>query len=360
MTVPAASPRRRISSITGLKAICALMVFWWHGPLPISPVDLGGRACEFFFLAAGFLYVHSHQNKSAPCTFAYSLEYMRKKMVAFYPLHLIGFGLSLFLLSRAELFTASTAVSAALNLTLLQAWSPSQTVYFGFNGVSWFLSALMFCYFLAIVVLHLLKKPRRAFWLLSLFLALRFALEYANIFCPEYFMIDPHVFPVARCLEFFCGMSIASLSQTAYGNLRSDRKTTVPFSILEIILAVLTVYLIIEMRDVWTRAHFVLLLSLLLLVFSFDRGIVSRLLSIAPLRWLGNIQLEFYMLHGIIINLIAPHLTFCYWNWYVESTALCLSATLAAVMIYRLILKKPMERGFDLLSKRIMTALHSA
>ena len=359
MNDSALSPPKRISSIAGLKAICTLMVFWQHGPLPISPVNLGYRACEFFFLAAGFLYLYSHQKKSIPCTFAGSAEYVRKKLVSFYPLHLLGFLMGCFLIPRSQWLTMETAVNAAFNLTLTQAWSPSEAVHFGFNGASWFLSALIFCYFCGVPMLRLLNKRTRAFFAFVGCAALRGGLEYAQILCPQYFGFSVHTFPIIRCLEFYCGMCIAAFTLMTWTRIRAPRRTTLTFSVLEALTLSAAVFLIIMRHEQLGRFGCLMLMCPVLYVFSFDRGILSRVLSAAPLRWLGGISLEFYIFHQPIILLICPHLTFHYWNWYVESTAYCLVPTLLCVLIYRLILKKPMECCFDRLSARLFSRLRS-
>ncbi len=352
-------PPKRISSIAGLKAICTLMVFWQHGPLPISPVDLGARACEFFFLAAGFLYLYSHREKEIPCTFAGSSEYVRKKLTAFYPLHLLGFLMGCFLIPLSQWMTAETAVNAAFNLTLTQAWSPAEAVHFGFNGASWFLSALIFCYFFGAPMLRVLKKRKRAFFSFVLCAALRGGLEYAQILCPQYFGFSVHTFPVIRCLEFYCGMCIASFSLMTWAHIRSPKRTTFLCSLAEVLTLGAAVWLIVRNNESWHRFECLMVMCPVLYAFSFDRGILSRVLSVAPIRWLGGISLEFYIFHQPIILLICPHLTFHYWNWYVESTAYCLIGTLLCVLVYRLILKKPMERGFDRLSARLFSKLRS-
>ena len=359
MNDSAISPPKRISSIAGLKALCTLMVFWQHGPLPLSPVDLGARACEFFFLAAGFLYLYSHQKKEISCSFAGSAEYVRKKLVAFYPLHLLGFLMGLFLIPRLQWLSAETGIRAAFNLTLTQAWSPDDAVHFSFNGASWFLSALIFCYFFGAPMLRLLKKRSRAFALFALCALLRGALEYGQMLRPQYFGFSVHTFPILRCLEFYCGMCIAAFTLMTWRRIRSPRKTTLLFSLGEILTLSAAVCLIILHHERLGRFGCLMLMCPVLYVFSFDRGILSRLLSVAPLRWLGEISLEFYMFHGVIINLICPHLTFHFYNWYVESTAYCLAATLLCVLVYRLLLKRAMEQCVDRLSARLFSRLRS-
>lgn len=336
----------RILSIDGLKAIGALLIFWWHSPLPNPPVDLGARICEFFFVAAGFLYYYSHYTHPVPCSFYAMAEYVRKKLIQIYPIHLVGFIAEGFRLTASQWLTADTAIKAGLHLSLLHAWSPNQNVYWAFNGVSWFVSSLIFCYFVGAIVMRLMSTPKKSAIFFVLFAGLRLLLDHMQINWPgQYFHIDLHVSPLPRSLEFFCGMAVASFTILIQKNCHSLRRPL--FTLFEATSIFLTVYLVITHQQIWNRAEFVILFSLIIFVFSFDRGWISALLSTKPFRWFASIQLEFYMFHTFLIKYIQPKITWSYWDWFTEATLICLLATLLFVYLYRLLLKKPLSKLFD-------------
>ena len=70
----------RINSLGILKIICFLLMFWHHSYLPKPSVDLGARACEFFFVASGFLVAYNHADSSDSCSWKESYLYLKKKM----------------------------------------------------------------------------------------------------------------------------------------------------------------------------------------------------------------------------------------------------------------------------------------
>lgn len=39
----------KLNSFSGLKLIALMMIFWWHSDFQKPILDLGARACEFFF-----------------------------------------------------------------------------------------------------------------------------------------------------------------------------------------------------------------------------------------------------------------------------------------------------------------------
>lgn len=113
--------------------------------------QLTGYALQLFFIISGFGCVLSALRRPPEPT----AHYFKRKLKKFYPLHAFTYAVALVLMIIAARQTGEALDVGALvgqsvvNLPLLQSWSWSDDIIFSFNGVSWFLSSLAFCYLLA-------------------------------------------------------------------------------------------------------------------------------------------------------------------------------------------------------------------
>lgn len=330
---------RRIKSLTGLKAIAMLLIFWWHSALPNPSVDLGARCCEFFFVASGFLFASNHYTNDA-MTLIDAIKYVLKKSIKIYPIYLLTFLVEVVLQGISN---GTDIVNAVLDIFMLQSWSTSQSVFFSFNGTLWFAASLMYSYLLGCLVMGLLRGMRKVSVLLVLFAVCRYLIEYLNVKYGDAFLtINVHVNPFVRSLEFCCGMATASLGISIKDKI--DKIDNRVYTLIEALVMVLVVGLVVKMEGIWLRAVYVYLFCALVMVFSFDKGLVSCVVSMKPLLYFGNIQLEFYMIHTIVCKTIQPLVTWSWWNWYFETALICFCVTLCCVGIYRFLFKRNMEK----------------
>lgn len=334
--------KKYISSLAGLKVMAILCIFWWHSPLPNPVCDIGARACEFFFVSSGFLCYYAHYEKPMPCTWAGSAKYMAKKFVSIWPLHLVGFLIVLVCMPISEIFTKESLINAILNLSLVQAWINYASVFFSYNGATWFLSALVFCYFMTPLFLRILHNPRKAVILFPITFMVRFAIEYIQSHNPGVFWdLNIHVSPIVRVLEFFMGMMVAvAVTSVKCEKLKFRRLF---FSLLEIVGILATIFLMVNKEGIWYRAEFVLVFCVLILIFSFDFGLLSKILGLYPFRLFANIQFEFYILHQAIIKFLTRYLTSLFRTSVTQAiAAFCIVVILSE--IYRFWIKDKAER----------------
>lgn len=168
--------QKPIDSLTGLKVIAMLLLFWHHSTIPKLPVDIGARTCEFLFVVSGFLVGYNYFYIERPATWKESFQYAYSKFLKFWPLHFFAMLLVMGLRVR-PIFTFSNLMTAVLNISLLQAWSPYQEIYFSYNGASWFLSALLFCYFMAPFLLQFSKKLKNSIVLFAVIFFIRYMID---------------------------------------------------------------------------------------------------------------------------------------------------------------------------------------
>ena len=351
--------KKRLEALGALKIIGVLLLFWWHSPLAIRNFDLGARVCEFMFVSSGFLVAYNRMDKPNAARWRDSLVYLKAKLCAMWPLHLIGF-LAWVLLDPESVQGADGAVKAVINIFLLQSWFNDPELFFAFNGVSWFLASILFCYFISPLLLKGLKTTRGA--------AATFLLVYAARLAVELFELSPYgelarvsiyVFPAIRAAEFYCGMVMYKLCSVLSGRVSRIGKTgaALLFSLAEPAVLAAAVALMISKPD-WLRGYFVLVYCFVVPVFSFDKGIISRILSLKIFHVFDSIEYEMFMLHRVMLlfsGIYTPQLLGTDSPWTVSVAALML--TVIAGALYKKLLSRPLAAvmgrilsGFERLS----------
>ena len=347
---------KRIGSLDGLKAIMMLMIFCWHTPYnPDSPIgtpsaDLGARACEVLFVVSGFLIGCRHYYRPIPAGLRQTWDYASGKIAKVWPVHFIAFLVILAYLAASDpqdLLTVSAAWKAVVNLCLLQAWSSDP---FSFNSVAWFVSALMFCWFMSPLLMSVLRRPGRV--IAAAFAGcgvLRIAVELACGAGIVPFPIDFHVSPVIRCMEFFMGMLMvpayialkkAAENRDSGSGRDHPRMMTAGMTAAELIVSACYIFLIYRMEGIWIRGYFVLAACGLVFTFALNRGALSRVLSMKIFAMFAVIQMEFYLFHQVIIRVLGPELTAVSSSVFMQSVMLFFITVAASAAYDRLLREK--------------------
>lgn len=332
----------RILSISGLKIIAMFLIFWWHSDLQKPPVDLGARACEFFFAAAGFLFYYAHQAHPVPCTVSGVYHYVKRKVASIWPIHFLCFLLTLLYIQPSQWLCRDGLLMSALNLSLTHAFINNAAVFHSFNGVSWFCSAIVFCYVMAPFIARILRTPGKSIPVFAASFAMRFMIEWVQTVKPgAYWNVNVHVFPLVRLLEFMMGMACAAMYLSMFAG-KEKQPGVLLCTGLEAGALILTVALMISMQGQWLRAMFLLPFCLLLFVFAFDRGLLSQLLSIQPVQFFAAFQLEFFVIHQVMFRLIQRFYPTLF-SYPKREFAVCLILTTGLAILYRRYLQKPLS-----------------
>lgn len=351
----------KINSLSGLKVIAMFFLFWQHGPIPSpSGCDLGARTCEFFFVCSGFLVAYNYYGKNTPFTWSQSIKYSTGKLANMWPLHFIAFIIVCLAIPLHTLLSKKMALTAVLNLALVQAWSPNTDVFFSFNGASWFLSALLFCYFMSPFFLKFSKHIKQSLILFIFVFIFRFMLEWIPGISPiTVWDVNVHVSPIIRSLEFFMGLLMCPLFiyvQQKISQFKEDKKRSgiliAVFTVVEIAVLGLTVLLAIKKNQSWLRAEFVALFCLVVFVFSFDGGLCSKFLGSKPFLFLSSIQFEFYILHQAIIKSLGYPVALLLKSWQFESIVLG-----AIILILAWLYNRFLSKKMSLIMKKIFNFL---
>lgn len=137
-----------IASLQGLRALAFFGIFLSHAKMPFAWSTL---SVSIFFVLSGFLlYYRDRINYSKmPPFFAHSslinnIIFSIKKIKKLYKLHII----TMILVIPLCTLSIGTVATIFLNIVLLQCWGPLSSINVSLNGVAWYLSTIMFLYFM--------------------------------------------------------------------------------------------------------------------------------------------------------------------------------------------------------------------
>jgi peptidoglycan/LPS O-acetylase OafA/YrhL len=306
-------------------------------------------------VTAGFLVGYRHYGKLVTASLRQSWDYVAAKIARIWPVHFIAFliiSVYLAVSDPHDFFSLSSAWKAVVNLCLLQAWT---TDPFTFNSVSWFVSALLFCYFASPFLMSVLRRSRCV--IASAFAgcaALRIAIELwcgSGSVIPQIYL---HTFPLIRCMEFFMGMLMVPAFYTVKETLesRDPARVRTGMTAAELIAASAYIFLMYRMEGVWIRGYFVPAACVLVFTYALNEGLISRLLSVKLFALFAMIQTEFYLFHQVIIRVLGPAITWMSHSVFVQSVILFF-ITVAASALYDRLLKEKCTAAAERILKRV-------
>lgn len=317
-----AGKRPPLHSLTGLRFIAALLVFFFHVTLSNSPVPpntavnpfaneglasflemlfskAGYLGVSFFFVLSGFVITWSATPGEG------ALPFYRRRLLKIFPNHLVMFALAMVLFAGAL-----TRPGAWIpNIFLLHSMFPQGDVYVSVNPPSWTLcSELLFYLSFPLLIRPIRRIAANRLWLWTgamvvCMVLVQVVTQYVISDSPKS-PITPisvtqfwfgYIFPVPRLFEFIVGMLVAR-AVMAGRFPRIDIRWSIPAVILGYVVAL--------------KAPFVYgfsvasILPIVLVIGAFatadlrgeNTGVNGR-----KWRWLGEISFGFYICQGVVI-----------------------------------------------------------
>ena len=124
-------------------------------------------------------------------------------------------------------------------------------------------------------------------------------------------ILQPHVLPIIRCLEFaiayFAGCALSERGIMPGAPREGSRIGAAAWTAIEAVSAMLVFACMIAFNGVWLLSMFVLLFVGAVVLVALERGLVTRaVLSSRPLAAVARIELPFFMSHQVIWNIVQP------------------------------------------------------
>ena len=344
-----------IAPLTSIRGFAAIFVVMYHikdrlGDFAIQEyipaLSYGWLGVDFFFVLSGFILSYVYMPLLRRSGFS-MFDFLSARLARIYPVHFatiiiwIGLGAWSGFLWSSERFGVEGLVA---NVTLVQSWHvlPENT----WNFPAWSISAEWFAYLL-FPILALAANRLRSHWFLdaTLVVLLIVSLQaFTEILPGRKFNWSYDWGNVRVVLEFTAGIFLYRIHERLNQSYVWDIVGTAS---IVTIAALLTIKPAIPLIQVETLV--VLLAALTILALSRMQGLARRVLSMAPLTYLGRISYSMYMWHAAPLFVITRYIRRNFegeLSFEQGATVFLVYLTLVmlgAVLLYHFV-EKPMQR----------------
>lgn len=300
-----------MNALYGIKFIGFLGIFLHH---LVYPFAFGKGFTTFFYIFAGYITFYSFNKHNFKLTKKSYKNYILNKIIKNYPIYIITLLMSIPYLYPCEhhIFNIKDFI---IHSTMIQTLLPNygDKIYM-FNGLSWFLANLMIFYLIIPIIYHYSKKYKinknNIILLVILIATIAMHIIIAYIFrgnieaySKRFWLL--YISPISRFLNFMLGFTLSNL--IIINNKIIAKIPNYIFTILEIIamLSIISISINISFipESFYANGSEAILMSILLIsVFSFDKGLISKLIGNKIFVKLGKNCIAYYMLHQVFIN----------------------------------------------------------
>jgi len=304
-----------IRPLTSLRFFFAFIVFFSHlkflentnnpvfKKLHLNLLMDGHLGVSFFFILSGFILVYSYKEKMLQQKTT-NKEFWIARFARIYPLHLF----TLLLAIPYSLYMVNSTgndwlVILGSQFTLTQSFFLSNDIFYSLNAPAWSISCEAFFYFMFPFLLLFFSAKRKRlhyglFFLLVLLIPVSIAFIKGEI---SYWLF--YINPVFRLVDFTMGL----LLYEAYKKFNHTISSRIA-SFLEISFVTLMLVFIAAHNQIGftyrLSCYYWLPMCLVIFIFSFQKGILSKLLSKKAFIILGEISFAFYLVHMLVIRYV--------------------------------------------------------
>jgi peptidoglycan/LPS O-acetylase OafA/YrhL len=307
--------RLEIRPLTGLRAVAALFVFFFHIQIRwpyvhsgflANLIGEGATGMSVFFVLSGFVLTYQYAGQGVSYR-----EYLINRVARIYPIYFLSAVLTLPWIGidfHAGEFTHNVGQLVILvfaNIFAIQAWFP-QFFSLWNDGASWSISVEVFCYvLLPLILVGLYRLSDRSFYAVA-------AAAYIAAVLPgmSFLLFDnsPSIFysmPIFRLPEFVLGVCVCIVAR------RSPPQGILTAIITAALIIVLIGYLGMRssVGSLYVTHNWLVMPAVTMTIYSLSksRGVVAHFMGSVPIVWLGKISYCIYSLQVLIILPLVFH-----------------------------------------------------
>lgn len=274
----------------------------------------------FFFMLSGFCLNLGYHERLEKLDKDSYLGFIKKRIVKIYPIYIIMQTLYLVfeIIKNPAIDNIKQLLSQwFISIPLLQMVIPSETLQISLNAVSWFLSDLFLIYLITPLIIMFATSIQSSMK------------KNIMVLIGLVFLYMTFVFYSYRWLETERGHFITkslpmNMLVFAIGIFMSNirlRENVIPDNVIKkvfcsiIEIVILGVSILLYLFGTVFFSDFkpyyflkVLIFPFLILIFSYDGGVCSRVFSLKIFRILGDASFEFYLMHYFIVRMVSAPL----------------------------------------------------
>lgn len=311
--------RDKIVSLQTVRALAFLGIFSSH----CEATHLGAWGVSVFLILSGFVMVYTYHDRLLESSLKSCIIFSLEKVKKLYGLHILMMLTALVFVIKALVSNFAIkqfifmCMEVFFNVTLLQTWIPSSTIYYSLNGVSWYLSVCLFLYAVFPLLLKQIKKlsSKKSFlFIISIYMiqivigVVTQFIDIPIVYSDNFSKWVIYIFPLFRLGDFAIGCCL--------GNIYLHEK----FVLNEVIASVLEILVFIAifgagyfyvnqigfLGSEWFR-HTMLYTPTsicIVLLFALKQGIISKCLTCKVLVFVGDLSAYMFLIHQMVIQYI--------------------------------------------------------
>lgn len=248
---------------------------------------------SYFFILSGFIMIVAYHKKNQ----IDYLDFYKNRFARIYPLYIVG--LLLYLITKSSNFSVYKLI---LYLFGIQSWIPGEALVLNFPG--WSIS-VEFLFYLLFPLLYnrYYSKQNKSIWVIAIIIWV-ITQVFSNFYVGSSWYEGPHT----KSHEFGFYFPLLHLNEFLIGNLagmffvRHHKQKNYDLLVILLFAAILLALIFIPLN--FHNGLMAVLFIPLIILISYNNGFLTKIFSLKPLEYLGEISYAIYIVHIPILYII--------------------------------------------------------